>query len=253
MATATADHNVDALQSEKAELEKQVDELQERHDDLQERERTVRSEIRAIHDDLESGEIDDVPDELGTLRTKADTLKDTRMSIGEKIDQAHQARSRISTIETQLQEQDTIERLRSIASECREHQETYESAMQNAETAVRDALREALDALEEWESTQRTFKAAAKRVAPGIAASGRGDDTTAAIRRALDSLRAVDVDVKAAVTAAPQRQQGKGGSVFDRRAYVEAGADPDARPVTGPVADVLFELLEQAADGKIRV
>lgn len=250
MATATADRDTDALQSEKAELEEQVDELQDRHDDLQERERTVRSEIRAIHDDLESGEIDDVPSELGTLRTKADTLKDTRMSIGEKIDQA---KSRISTIETQLQEQDTIERLRSIASECREHQETYETAMQDADAAVRDALREALDALEEWESTQRTFKAASKRVAPGLAASGRGNDTTKAIRRALNGLRAVDVDLKAAVTAAPQKQRGRGGSIFDRRVQLNAGADPDARPVDGPVASALFELLEQAADGKMHL
>lgn len=250
MATATAAPDIDALKTEKAKLEDRVTELQTRHDDLKERERAVRTQISAIRDDLETGEIDDVPDDLGTLRTKADTLRDTRQSLSQKIDDA---RSRIATIEAQMEEKDTIERLRSIAATCREHETTYESAMEDAEAAVRDALRTALDALKEWESTQRTFKAAVKGVAPGLAATGRGDETTAQIRRALDSLRAVDVDVTAAVTAAPQKQRGRGGSIFDRRVFVKAGADPHARPVDGRIGDALHDLLEEAADGKIHV
>jgi chromosome segregation ATPase len=240
---ADAPFNTDSLEDEKRELQEELEGLRDRRDSLKEKEKEARSEVQKIHEDLSSGEIEEPPPELSDLKSKRDSLKEARMAVEQDI---RDVESRLSQIKAKLGSQDKIEALKRAVGRCKERKGAYEDAIEVAVEAATEKLEEALAHLHAWREAQEEFKAEAKRVYPSLAGTGRGDERRRKISRALQALGSAGVDYDVALTNAPHFHVGRThAATFDRTLRSQAGAHGEDRPVEGPVADRLYDRLEE--------
>jgi chromosome segregation ATPase len=245
---ADAPFNTENLEDEKRELQEELEGLRDRRDSLKEKEQEARSEVQEIHEGLSSGDIEEPPSELSDLKSERDSLKEARMSVEQNI---RDVEGRLSEIKTKLQSQDKIDALRRAIDRCKEHKGAYEDAIKEAVEAATEKLENALSHLHAWREAQEEFKAEARRIFPSLAGSGRGDDRRQKISRALQSLRSAGVDCHVALTNAPHFHVGlTHRATFDRTLRSQVDAHGEERPVEGPVADRLYDRLEEMEEGR---
>lgn len=236
-------HDTSELKDEKRELEEEVERLKDRCDSLKEQEQETRQEVQEIHDGLSSGDIDAPPDELSDLKAERDSLKEARMAVEENIQQAER---RLSEIKGKLQSQDKVDALQEAVARCKKHRDGYEEAIEAAVEAATEQLEEAFGHLCGWREAQEQFKAQARRIFPSLGGGGRGDERTQKIRRALQALSSAGVDYGVALTSAPHYHAGRTHrATFDQYVRSEADAHGEDLPVEGPIAERLYDRLEE--------
>lgn len=245
---ADAPFNADSLENEKRELQEELEGLRDRCDSLKEKEQKTRSEVQEIHEGLSSGEIEEPPPELSDLKSERDSLKEARMSVEEDI---RDIEARLSQIKAKLGSQDKIEALKRAVDRCKEHRGAYEDAIEAAVDTAQAKLSEALDHLHAWREAQEEFKSEARRVFPSLAGSGRGDERRRKISRALQALGSAGVEYDVALTNAPHFHVGRThAATFDRTLRSQADAHGEELPFEGPVADRLYDRLEEMEEGR---
>ncbi|WP_103019389.1 hypothetical protein [Salinibacter altiplanensis] len=243
-----APYDTDTLQSEKADLQDELSELRSRRDRLKEKEDNLREEVREIHDALSSGDVEEPPEELADLKSERDSMKEARMAVDEEI---RAAENRLSEIKAQLDSHDKVEALKETAARCKAHRDNYEEAMETAVQAAEEALEEGLDEMHAWREAQEDFKSEASRIFPALKRGGRDDEQRRKIRRALQALSSAGVEYDVALSNAPHWHAGRThAATFSRVVRSEADAHDETPPVQGPIADRLYDRLEEMEEAR---
>jgi chromosome segregation ATPase len=240
---ASAPHDASDLKDERRELQDELERLRDRRDRLKEQEDEARQEVQEIHESLSSGDLEVPPDELSDLKSERDSLKEARASVEDDI---KDAKRRLAEIKAKLDSQDKVEALNEAVARCKQHRDGYEEAIEAAVEAATEQLEEAFEHLCGWREAQEQFKAQARRIFPSLGGGGRGDERTQKIRRALQALSSAGVDYEVALTSAPHYHAGRTHrATFDQYLRSEAGAHGEDLPVEGPIADRLYDRLEE--------
>jgi len=245
---ADAPYDADTLQSEKTNLQSELSELRSRCDRLKEKESNLREKVQEIHEKLSSGDLDAPPEDLADFKSERDSMKEARMAVEEKV---REGEERLSEIKAKLGFHDRVESLKETIDRCKAHRDGYEEAMQTAVQTAENALEEALDELHAWRDAQEDFKAEASRIFPALHSGSRDDEQRRKIRRALQALSSAGVDYEAALSNAPHWHAGRThGSTFKRIIRTEADAHDETLPFQGPIADRLYDRLEEMEEAR---
>jgi chromosome segregation ATPase len=245
---ADAPYDADTLQSEKTNLQSELSELRSRRDRLKEKESNFRKKVQEIHEKLSSGDLDAPPEDLADLKSEWDSMKEARMAVEEKV---REAEERLSEIKVKLASHDRVESLKETIERCKAHRDGYEEAMETAVQTAENALEEALDELYAWREAQENFKSEVSRIFPALRSGSRDDEHRRKIRRALQALGSAGVDYEVALSNAPHWHVGHThASTFKPTVRSEADAHDETPPFEGPIADRLYDRLEEMEEAR---
>jgi chromosome segregation ATPase len=245
---ADAPYDADTLQSEKTNLQSELSELRSRRDRLKEKESNLRKKVQEIHEKLSSGDLDAPPEDLADLKSERDSMKEARMAVEEKVLEAEE---RLSEIKAKLGSHDRVESLKEAIERCKAHRDGYEEAMETAVQTAENALEEALDELHAWREAQENFKSEVSRIFPALRSGSRDDEHRRKIRRALQALGSAGVDYEVALSNAPHWHVGHThASTFKPTVRSEADAHDETPPFEGPIADRLYDRLEEMEEAR---
>jgi len=200
---------------------------------------------------------DKAEDRLDELRSKKENLEErldgiiSRRREKQIRGRLHRMESRIEATEEEIGETDRLqslrdraaarlEVLRELSDECEAELGAFQEEIETLETALREGLERAYEALCRWRAHQTEMRGVLEECLPMLVEEEL--DTTD-VRSVMKVLRDAGVETEVAFSNAPYRWTRSTGQLYGTEVRLEAG--DVARPAPTDIGDLLFELLEE--------